>query len=155
MYRERGRDVITVYIASSATVCIRVCVCLCMLISHGRDIAQCPFTEEEDLDSSGSPYFLANGRRPQGPPARSVWIAVETRPAVCCMAHIFSHYDLLCITACIGMCVGEITIAKATNVRQVVYFSEHSTLLNWEVNGSLFCTNYRICFVPDLDKVSE
>ncbi len=58
------------------------------------------------------------------------------------------------MTTCIH-CLGEITIAKATNVRQVVYFSERSTLLNWEVNGSLYCTNHRICFVPDLDKVSD
>jgi len=38
-------------------------------------------------------------------------------------------------------------------VRQVVHFGERSSLLNWEVSGSLYCTNHRVCFVPDVNRV--
>lgn len=53
-------------------------------------------------------------------------------------------------TALIDLLPGEITVAQATKVQQLLYFRERSGCpSNHPVVGTLLCTNRRVSFVPD------
>ena len=44
---------------------------------------------------------------------------------------------------------GEITIAQASKAQQILHFTTKLGYPFFTVNGTLLCTNFRVCFVPD------
>ena len=44
---------------------------------------------------------------------------------------------------------GEITVASASKAQQMFYFTAKVGYPFFTVSGTLLCTNYRVCFVPD------
>ena len=45
--------------------------------------------------------------------------------------------------------LGEITIAQASKAQQILHFTTKLGYPFFTVNGTLLCTNFRVCFVPD------
>ena len=44
---------------------------------------------------------------------------------------------------------GEIAIAQASKAQQILRFTTKLGYPFFTVNGTLLCTNFRVCFVPD------